>query len=53
MVVLTAGFVLAFAAAAVATFLDCYFTMAKSLPRVPGLIVAHPGILALSALCGA
>ena len=53
MVVLTAGFVLAFAAAALATFLDCYFTMAKSLPRVPGLILAHPGILALSALCGA
>jgi hypothetical protein len=50
---MSAGFVLAFIAAAAATFLDCYFTMAKSLPRVPGLILAHPGILALSALCGA
>lgn len=48
-----AGFVLAFAAAALATFLDCYFTLAKSLPRVPGLILANPGILGLSALCGA
>jgi hypothetical protein len=50
---MAAGYVLAFAAAALATFLDCYFTMAKSLPRVPGLILAHPGILALSALCRA
>jgi hypothetical protein len=53
MAVTVAGYVLAFAAAAIATFLDSYFTMAKSLPRVPGLILAHPGILALSALCGA
>ncbi len=47
------GFVLAFAAAAIATVLDCYFTMAKSLPRVPGLILVHPGILLLATLCGA
>jgi energy-converting hydrogenase Eha subunit C len=47
-----AGFVPAFAAAAIATFLDCYFTMAKSLPRVPGLILVNRGILGLTVLCG-
>ena len=47
-----AGYLLAFVTASIATFLDCYFTLAKSLPRVPGLILVHPGILALSALCG-
>jgi hypothetical protein len=49
---LVAGLALAFIAAAAATFLDCYFTMAKSLPRVPGLILVHPAILGLSTLCG-
>jgi hypothetical protein len=48
-----AGYPIAFLAAAVATFLDCYFTLAKSLPRIPALILVHPGILFLSALCGA
>jgi hypothetical protein len=47
------GFVIAFVAAATATFLDMYFTLAKSLARVPGLILTNSGILGLSALCGA
>lgn len=47
-----AGFVLAFAAAAIATVLDSYFTMSKSLPRVPGIIIAHRAIIWLAILCG-
>lgn len=46
------GGAIAFVAAVAATFLDCYFTLARSLPRVPGLILFHRGILGLTVLCG-
>jgi hypothetical protein len=46
------GNALAFATAAAAVFFDCYTSLAKSLPRVPGSIITHPAMLALCAVCG-
>jgi hypothetical protein len=47
------GYLLAFATAAAAVFFDAYTNLAKSLLRVPGVIVIHYSILMLCALCGA
>jgi hypothetical protein len=46
------GYLVAFATAATAVLFDAYTNLAKSLPRVPGIIVIHPAILALCGLCG-
>jgi hypothetical protein len=46
------GYLLAFATAGSAVLFDAYTNLAKSLPRVPGVIVVHPAILVLCALCG-
>jgi hypothetical protein len=45
------GYLLAFAIAAAAVFFDAYTNLAKSLLRVPGVIVIHYSILMLCALC--
>jgi hypothetical protein len=47
------GYLLAFAIAAAAVFFDAYTNLAKSLLRVPGVIVIHYSILMLCALSGA
>jgi hypothetical protein len=46
------GYVLAFATAATAVFIDAYANLAKSLLHVPGSIVRRPAILILCGLCG-
>ena len=52
MVAFAGGIALAFAFAATSVFYDCYTSLEKSLPRVPGSIITHPAILALCAVCG-
>jgi hypothetical protein len=47
------GYLLAFATAGTAVLFDAYTNLAKSLPRVPGVIVRHPAILGLCVACGA
>lgn len=46
------GYLVAFATAGMGVLLDAYTNLAKSLPRVPSIIVIHRAILALCGLCG-